>query len=184
VKWTVVFPSGFSESEVIRMISVHLLRKWLQYQDGPDFPETYLWRLTFRFHANSLSQELANNSSIIARWAFIESRATLIGIRDLPSLLLATRSATSLVQHTSSQPRYRQALVDELPRYLELTSQLNGCIRDHFTTITPTEDQGEADDAIRNQLRDLSRSPEALNIFRTIDRLTQMLEQTLETPFY
>jgi hypothetical protein len=185
VGWFVALRSDLSESEVIRMVCVHLLRKWLRYRDDRDFVETYLTRLTFRFSTYSLVQELIYNSNTIGKWALIESRLTLLNRFDLSSLLLATTSATRLVGLSSSTGRYRPFLVDQLPTFLELTSKLNDSVREAFAEATSCQtDIRRADQLIRLKLRELAASRDAMRLLRTIDKLWQSLDQTLAIPFY
>jgi len=185
VRWFVALRSDLAESEVVRMISVHLMRKWLGYSDDAAFVETYLSRLTFRYHTYALTHELLVNSNTVSRWALIESQATLLNRFDLQSLLLATNSAKALLALGGMPCRYRPFIQEQIPRYLDLLSRLNNRVQEAFDEAKSFHgDIHRADRFIRTKLKQVAFSQEARGLLRTIGDLRQSINQTLSIPLY
>lgn len=184
VEWFIALRSDIPESEAIRMIAVHLLRKWIGFTDGPSFIDNYLIRLSFRFHAYRVEKELTYNSTIVGNWATIGIRVLRLGRFDLPTLLLATSSISTLSTFDFSSLRYRPFLIERLQPYLQLASSLNAQVRSAFEAAGNLQDTWNADASIRSDLLRLARSPQAEQLLRATDELHQTIDQTLSVPFY
>jgi len=185
VKWFVALRSDLAESEVIRMISVHILRKWLGYHDNLGYIETYLRRLTFRYNTYSLDNELIYNSHVIGKWATIESQVILLSRSDLNNFRLTTTFANQMLALSDPSNRYRPFILEELPQYLDLLTRVNNNVQLAFDeAISFGDDLHRGDNIIRTGLQQLASSLDARNLLYSITKLRQTIDQVISVPFY
>lgn len=185
VQFFVGLRSDLSESEIIRMLAVHIMRKWLGYQDSEDFVKMYFSRVNFRYLAYALYRELEANLAMIGGWATIESKITRVSRFDLPRLLLRSGAASEMVDVDFSWSRYRDYAKGRSAEYLDLISYLNDKVEVAFREAEELDDLGwRGESLIRNRLQELASAPEGISFIRKAGELRQSLDQTLSVPFY
>ncbi len=106
---------NFVESDVIRLVVLVHLRKWLGLVDDQSFIERCISRWTYRRTCFNLLRELEDNLQIINAWGSIRLHTFPYGHLDLPLRRLTADAAGELASHwrdrfPADDPRFRSYL--------------------------------------------------------------------------
>lgn|GEM_PF-6422226 len=181
IEWSVGIRNGIPESEIVRLLIVVELRRWISIEDTVSLIDTYMKRSKYRELAYGFLSELEFNIDLILSWA----RALLIDSWPIYSSVifrsLSIANAQRFLEY--DEKSYRGIRFEITPRYLRVISELNKLL-DSLRTETTNLAPWQASRLASSSLRELLERDQTKVLMNLLEDYERLIEDVLEKPFY